>query len=186
MVHPDASSKRRRRINISSSKSSIDNDHGFRYWASGYGKNLYSGSIGRTGALKNREVRRIILTRPAVEAGENLGFLAGRSKGETWIPYLAPLYDALRDMIPKEKLEFYLENKTIEIAPLGLYARTHPGRCLCYSRRKSKHDYLANEDVFDTHGRKRAVHYYWGYFSNRPAKASEIRTQRKPSATSVT
>jgi phosphate starvation-inducible PhoH-like protein len=69
-------------------------------------------------ALKNREVRRIILTRPAVEAGENLGFLPGDLK-EKLDPYLAPLYDALRDMIPKEKLEFYLENKTIEIAPLA-------------------------------------------------------------------
>ena len=69
-------------------------------------------------ALKNKEVRRIILTRPAVEAGENLGFLPGDLKDKL-DPYLQPLYDALRDMIPPSKLESYLEDKTIEIAPLA-------------------------------------------------------------------
>lgn len=69
-------------------------------------------------ALKNKEVRRIILTRPAVEAGENLGFLPGDLKDKL-DPYLQPLYDALRDMIPQSKLEGYLEDKTIEIAPLA-------------------------------------------------------------------
>lgn len=69
-------------------------------------------------ALKNKEVRRIILTRPAVEAGENLGFLPGDLKDKL-DPYLQPLYDALRDMIPPAKLESYLEDKTIEIAPLA-------------------------------------------------------------------
>lgn len=69
-------------------------------------------------ALKNKEVKRIILTRPAVEAGENLGFLPGDLK-EKIDPYLRPLYDALDDMIPPEKLKTYLENRTIEIAPLA-------------------------------------------------------------------
>jgi phosphate starvation-inducible PhoH-like protein len=69
-------------------------------------------------ALKNKEVKRIILTRPAVEAGENLGFLPGDLK-EKIDPYLRPLYDALDDMIPAEKLKLYLENRTIEIAPLA-------------------------------------------------------------------
>src|ERR1700679_130865 len=69
-------------------------------------------------ALKNREIKRIILTRPAVEAGENLGFLPGDLK-EKIDPYLRPLYDALDDMIPAERLKFYLENRTIEIAPLA-------------------------------------------------------------------
>jgi phosphate starvation-inducible protein PhoH and related proteins len=69
-------------------------------------------------ALKNKEVRRIILTRPAVEAGENLGFLPGDLKDKL-DPYLQPLYDALRDMIPPAKLESYIEDKTIEIAPLA-------------------------------------------------------------------
>src|SRR3546814_9472123 len=67
-------------------------------------------------ALRNKEVKRIILTRPAVEAGENLGFLPGDLK-EKIDPYLRPLYDALDDMIPQEKLKIYLENRTIEIAP---------------------------------------------------------------------
>ncbi|MEG1498863.1 MAG: PhoH family protein [Bacteroidales bacterium] len=69
-------------------------------------------------ALKNKEVKRIILTRPAVEAGENLGFLPGDMK-EKLDPYMQPLYDALRDMIPYQKLLTYLEESTIEIAPLA-------------------------------------------------------------------
>lgn len=69
-------------------------------------------------ALKNKEIKRIILTRPAVEAGENLGFLPGDLK-EKVDPYLRPLYDALDDMIPAERLKAYLENRTIEIAPLA-------------------------------------------------------------------
>jgi phosphate starvation-inducible PhoH-like protein len=69
-------------------------------------------------ALKNKEVKRIILTRPAVEAGENLGFLPGDLK-EKLDPYLQPLYDALRAMIPHERLESHLEKGIIQIAPLG-------------------------------------------------------------------
>lgn len=69
-------------------------------------------------ALKNKEVRKIIITRPAVEAGENLGFLPGDLK-EKIDPYLRPIYDALDDMLPPEKLRNYLENRVIEIAPLA-------------------------------------------------------------------
>ncbi|MFD2520310.1 PhoH family protein [Emticicia soli] len=69
-------------------------------------------------ALKEKEVKKIIITRPAVEAGENLGFLPGDLK-EKIDPYLRPIYDALDDMIQGEKLKFYLENRTIEIAPLA-------------------------------------------------------------------
>ncbi|QCX52310.1 PhoH family protein [Elizabethkingia sp. JS20170427COW] len=69
-------------------------------------------------ALKDKQVKRIILTRPAVEAGESLGFLPGDMK-EKLDPYMQPLYDALRDMIPFEKLEGYIEKKVIEIAPLA-------------------------------------------------------------------
>jgi len=69
-------------------------------------------------ALKNKEVKKIIITRPAVEAGESLGFLPGDLK-EKVDPYLRPVYDALDDMIPKEKLRYYLENDIIEIAPLA-------------------------------------------------------------------
>ena len=69
-------------------------------------------------ALKNKEVKKIILTRPAVEAGENLGFLPGDLK-EKLDPFLQPLYDALHDMFPAEKLKEYIENKIIQIAPLA-------------------------------------------------------------------
>lgn len=69
-------------------------------------------------ALKNKEIKRIIITRPAVEAGENLGFLPGDLQ-EKIDPYLKPVYDALDDMIPSEKLKFYRENRVIEIAPLA-------------------------------------------------------------------
>jgi len=79
-------------------------------------------------ALKNKEVKRIILTRPAVEAGENLGFLPGDLKDKL-DPYLQPLYDALRDMLPTQKLLRYLEDGTIEIAPLAFMR----GRTLDYA-----------------------------------------------------
>ncbi len=69
-------------------------------------------------ALRDKEVKRIILTRPAVEAGESLGFLPGDLK-EKLDPYLQPLYDALRDMIPHEKLEGFIEKRVIEVAPLA-------------------------------------------------------------------
>ncbi|MGU3375618.1 PhoH family protein [Chryseobacterium sp. M5A1_1a] len=69
-------------------------------------------------ALRDKEVKRIVLTRPAVEAGESLGFLPGDLK-EKLDPYLQPLYDALRDMIPHEKLEGFMEKKIIEVAPLA-------------------------------------------------------------------
>jgi phosphate starvation-inducible PhoH-like protein len=69
-------------------------------------------------ALKNKEIKKIVLTRPAVEAGENLGFLPG-DLNEKLDPYLMPLFDALRDMIPGEKLNYYMENGTIHIAPLA-------------------------------------------------------------------
>ncbi|MEQ9423605.1 MAG: PhoH family protein [Cyclobacteriaceae bacterium] len=69
-------------------------------------------------ALKNKAVRKIIITRPAVEAGENLGFLPGDLK-EKIDPYLRPIYDALSEMIPGEKLKYYQENSVIEIAPLA-------------------------------------------------------------------
>lgn len=69
-------------------------------------------------ALRNREVKRIVLSRPAVEAGESLGFLPGGMK-EKVDPYLQPLYDALLDMIPPKKLEEFLESETIQIAPLA-------------------------------------------------------------------
>ena len=94
-----------------------DNDMLFAIGPAGTGK-TYTAVALAVRALKEREVRRIILTRPAVESGENLGFLPGDLK-EKLDPYMQPLYDALRDMIPFEKLESFLENGTIQIAPLA-------------------------------------------------------------------
>jgi len=93
------------------------NDMVFAIGPAGTGK-TYTGVALAVKALKNKEVKRIILTRPAVEAGENLGFLPGDLK-EKLDPYMQPLYDALRDMIPPEKLLTLIENGTIQIAPLA-------------------------------------------------------------------
>ncbi|MAX70987.1 MAG: phosphate starvation-inducible protein PhoH [Flavobacteriaceae bacterium] len=93
------------------------NDMVFAIGPAGTGK-TYTGVALAVQALKNKEVKRIILTRPAVEAGENLGFLPGDLK-EKLDPYMQPLYDALRDMIPAEKLESHIEKGIIQIAPLA-------------------------------------------------------------------
>jgi len=89
----------------------------FAIGPAGTGK-TYTGVALAVQALKNKEVKRIILTRPAVEAGENLGFLPGDMK-EKLDPYMQPLYDALRDMIPAEKLDNYIEKGIVQIAPLA-------------------------------------------------------------------
>ena len=93
------------------------NDLVFAIGPAGTGK-TYTGVALAVKALKDKQVRRIILTRPAVEAGENLGFLPGDLK-EKLDPYMQPLYDALRDMIPHEKLETFIEKGVIQIAPLA-------------------------------------------------------------------
>ncbi|MFM7015582.1 MAG: PhoH family protein [Bacteroidota bacterium] len=93
------------------------NDIVFAIGPAGTGK-TYTAVALAVRALKNKEIRRIILTRPAVEAGENLGFLPGDLK-EKIDPYLRPLYDALFDMVPGEKLKTFLENGVIEVAPLA-------------------------------------------------------------------
>ncbi|MBE0422527.1 MAG: PhoH family protein [Lutibacter sp.] len=93
------------------------NDMLFAVGPAGTGK-TYTAVALAVKALKEKEVRRIILTRPAVESGENLGFLPGDLK-EKLDPYMQPLYDALRDMIPYERLDSYLEKEIIQIAPLA-------------------------------------------------------------------
>ena len=93
------------------------NDMVFAIGPAGTGKTYVSVALA-VQALKNKEVKRIILTRPAVEAGENLGFLPGDLK-EKLDPYMQPLYDALRDMFPAEKLDSYIEKGVIQIAPLA-------------------------------------------------------------------
>lgn len=93
------------------------NDMLFAIGPAGTGK-TYTAVALAVKALKNKEVKRIILTRPAVEAGENLGFLPGDLK-EKLDPYMQPLYDALSDMVPGDKLNQYIENRVIQIAPLA-------------------------------------------------------------------
>lgn len=93
------------------------NDIIFAIGPAGTGK-TYTAVALAVRALKNKAVRKIILTRPAVEAGESLGFLPGDLK-EKIDPYLRPLYDALDDMIPSDKLNYYMANRIIEIAPLA-------------------------------------------------------------------
>jgi phosphate starvation-inducible PhoH-like protein len=93
------------------------NDILFAVGPAGTGK-TYTAVALAVRALKNKVVKKIILTRPAVEAGENLGFLPGDLK-EKIDPYLRPLYDALDDMIPSDKLNYYMTNRVIEIAPLA-------------------------------------------------------------------
>ena len=98
-------------------KSILNNDLIFAIGPAGTGK-TYTGVAMAVKALKEKEIKKIILTRPAVEAGENLGYLPGDLK-EKLDPYMQPLYDALRDMIPVNKLQKFLEDRTIEIAPLA-------------------------------------------------------------------
>jgi phosphate starvation-inducible PhoH-like protein len=94
-----------------------DNDLVFALGPAGTGKTYISVAMA-VRALKNKTVKKIIITRPAVEAGENLGFLPGDLK-EKIDPYLRPIYDSLNDMIPFEKLKYYMEREIIEIAPLA-------------------------------------------------------------------
>jgi phosphate starvation-inducible PhoH-like protein len=98
-------------------RSIVKNDMIFAVGPAGTGK-TYTAVALAIKALKNKEVKRIILTRPAVEAGENLGFLPGDLK-EKLDPYMQPLYDALTDMVPGDKLNQYIENRIIQIAPLA-------------------------------------------------------------------
>ena len=93
------------------------NDLVFAIGPAGTGKTFTAVALA-VRALKNKQVKRIVLTRPAVESGENLGFLPGDLK-EKLDPYMQPLYDALREMIPFEKLKEYMETGVIEIAPLA-------------------------------------------------------------------
>ncbi|MBX7262717.1 MAG: PhoH family protein, partial [Chitinophagaceae bacterium] len=94
-----------------------ENDLVFATGPAGTGK-TYTAVAMAVKALKEKQVKKIIFTRPAVEAGENLGFLPGDLK-EKLDPYLRPIYDALEDMIPLDKLKYFIENNVIEIAPLA-------------------------------------------------------------------
>ena len=116
-------------------------------------------------ALRNREVRRIVLSRPAVEAGERLGFLPGDLK-EKIDPYLQPLYDALNDMIPAKKLESHLEEGVIQIAPLAyMRGRTLDNAFVILA----EHHASADEDVLDAYGYEFEIHHHGRRDANRPS-----------------
>lgn len=115
---PNGKTVRARTANQKKMVQSVENnDIVFAIGPAGTGK-TYTAVALAVRALKNKQVKKIILTRPAVEAGENLGFLPGDLK-EKIDPYLRPLYDALDDMIPADKLAYYMTNRVIEIAPLA-------------------------------------------------------------------
>ena len=120
-------------------------------------------------ALKAKQVRRIILTRPAVEADEHLGFLPGDLKDKL-DPYLQPLYDALRDMIPASKLEGYLDRA------FGFHERSHVRPCLCDLGRGAERHKEPAEDVPHPHGSLRQVHRHGRHHPDRPAAQDSIRT----------
>ena len=110
-------------------KAYFENDLVFAVGPAGTGK-TYTAIALAVRALKNREIKRIILTRPAVEAGERLGFLPGDLKDKL-DPYLQPLYDALSDMIPSKKLQEFMADGTIQIAPLAyMRGRTLDKACV--------------------------------------------------------
>lgn len=115
---PNGKTVRARTVNQKRMVTASDkNDIVFAVGPAGTGK-TYTAVALAVRALKNKIVKKIILTRPAVEAGESLGFLPGDLK-EKIDPYLRPLYDALDDMIPADKLGYYMSTRTIEIAPLA-------------------------------------------------------------------
>ncbi|HOZ79361.1 MAG TPA: PhoH family protein [Ferruginibacter sp.] len=115
---PNGKTVRARTANQKRMVHAVDkNDIVFAIGPAGTGK-TYTAVALAVRALKNKSVKKIILTRPAVEAGENLGFLPGDLK-EKIDPYLRPLYDALDDMIPADKLGYYMTTRTIEVAPLA-------------------------------------------------------------------
>ena len=140
------------------------NDLIFAIGPAGSGK-TYTAIALAVRALKNREVKRIILTRPAVEAGEKLGFLPGDMK-EKLDPYLQPLYDALNDMIPAAKLGKYVEDGTVQIAPLAyMRGRTLDNAFVILDEA---------QNVPDPHGAQRPVYRYRRHHADRPAAAQRF------------
>lgn len=152
------------------------NDMVFAIGPAGTGK-TYTGVALAVQALKNKEVRRIILTRPAVEAGENLGFLPGDLK-EKLDPYMQPLYDALRDMIAPEKLAYYIENGTIQIAPLAFMRGRTLDNAFVILDERPKYYPSTNENVFNPYGEKRKIFTDWRPWSNRFTTAHDIGVKR--------
>ena len=131
-------------------------------------------------ALKKEQVDRIILTRPAVEAGEALGFLPGDLQ-EKITPYLRPLYDALHDMLEPEEMERYVARETIEIAPLAYMRGSHPEQRLRHSRRSAKHDHRADVHAPDPHRPALEMRRHRRRHPDRSAAEQTLRLASRPS-----
>ena len=145
----------------------LKNDMLFAVGPAGTGKTYTAVAIA-VKALKNKEVKRIILSRPAVEAGENLGFLPGDLK-EKLDPYLQPLYDALRDMKSAEKLKEYIENKVIEIAPLAFMRGRTLDRAFVILDESQNATRQPNENVPDENGQVSQIHHNRRRNTGRPS-----------------
>ena len=127
-------------------------------------------------AFRDKQVNRIILTRPAVEAGERLGFLPGDLQSKV-DPYLRPLYDALFDMLGAETYNKYLERGSIEVAPLAYMRGPHPGRLLHHSGRGSEHLPGADEDVPHPPGLRLQDRHHRRHHPDRPAPGHGVRAE---------
>ena len=128
-------------------------------------------------AFKNKEVQKIILARPAVEAGENLGFLPGDLQ-EKVDPYLRPLYDGLYDILGRENATRLKEKEAIEVVPLAYMRGRTPGRRFHNTGRSSEHHSGADEDVLDQNGIRLQGSRYRRCDSDRPAEGQEERPGR--------
>ena len=150
------------------------NDMIFAIGPAGSGK-TYTAIALAVRALKNKEIKKIILSRPAVEAGEKLGFLPGDMK-EKIDPYLQPLYDALEDMIPAAKLKEYMELNVIQIAPLAfMRGRTLNDAVVILDEAQNTHS-PTDQNVPYTYGYEHQNDRYRRYDTNRPAGLTDFRS----------
>ena len=128
--------------------------------------------------LKQRRIERIILSRPAVEAGERLGFLPGDLKDKV-DPYMRPLYDALQDMLPEGKLQQRIDAGPDRDRPARLHARPHAEQRLRHPGRGAEHHALADEDVPDPHGRELPYDRHRRSDADRSAAGHAVRARRR-------
>ena len=149
-----------------------ENDLVFATGPAGTGKTFVAIALA-VKALKNKEIRKIILSRPAVEAGEKLGFLPGEMKDKL-DPYLQPLYDALQDMVPGAKLKEYMENNVIQIAPLAfMRGRTLNDAVIILD----EHDDPPDQDVPHPPRNECKNDHYRRRDTDRPAADSDLRSR---------
>ena len=154
----------------------LNHDVVFGLGPAGTGK-TYLAVAAAVDAMEKHQIERIVLVRPAVEAGEKLGFLPG-DLAQKVDPYLRPLYDALYDLMGFDRVTKLMEKGLIEIAPLGLYARPHFKWRECHFGRSAKHHPLTNENVPDPYRLRCQSSHYRRHQPNRPAAQHQIRLER--------